>query len=56
MLFADRQSEAFEENQEDKEVVDGERSLQHISGNELERVLVPLRVQQEAGKSSGPAR
>ena len=42
MLLADGEAEVLKQHEEDKEIVDRERALQHIAGEELERALLPL--------------
>ena len=39
MLLVNSEAEVSKQHQEDKEIVDGERALQHIAGEELERVF-----------------
>ncbi len=47
MLLADGQAEAAEQDKKNKEVVNRERPLEHIAGDEFERALLALRVQHE---------
>lgn len=51
MLLAGGQAEAAEQNEKDEEIVDGERALQQIPGDELKRALLALRVQHESGEA-----
>jgi len=52
MLLLVRNSEVIEDHEEHKEIVDAQRELDHIPGNELEAGLTPLPEIQNGGEGS----
>jgi len=51
VLLSDRQAEALKQDQKDKEVVDGERALEHVARYEFECALPSLRVPLKGGEA-----
>ena len=51
MLLPDAEAEVLKQHEKDKEVVDRERALQHIAGEEFECVLLPLGEENKGGEA-----